>query len=72
MSEPINCRLLRFNSLRAARGVGAAEVEIDGNVLWMTQSDIKKNLRMCGRLQGLLDAHAAYKANVDFDVLGKS
>lgn len=65
-SEQIVCRLIRFNPRRAARGVGAAEVELNGEVLWMTRRDIDLNIRDWGELPGLLHAKDAYKANVDF------
>lgn len=66
MTREINCKLLRFNPRRASRGAGAAEVEIDGEVLWMTQGDIKKNKKLFGPLQGLLDAERHYTTNEEF------
>lgn len=62
--------LHRYNPRRAARGVEAAEVRlVDGGeefFLWMSQTDIRKNIEEFGPQQGLLDAAEAYRRNVDF------
>ena len=58
----IHCELVRFNPRRAARGVGAAEVEIGEAVLWMTKGDIRKNIEQFGPLAGLLLAKERYKS----------
>lgn len=60
-------RLVRYNPRRGSRG--KAEVEVTGEygrcLLWMTESDVEKNLIEFGHHQGLLDAKAAYKADVE-------
>lgn len=66
MASEIDCKLRRFNPRRAARGSGAVEVEIDGEILWMTIGDIKKNKKLFGPLQGLLDAERHYTTNEEF------
>lgn len=59
--ENVKCSFVRFSKARAFRSVGAAEVEIDGDLLWMTKSDIAKNIKLFGELPGLLQAREAYK-----------
>lgn len=61
-------RLYRYNPRRRARGVEAAEVEVtwpdgDKELLWMTQQDIRDNLKQFGDSQGLRDALEAYRLN---------
>ena len=57
--EP-ECKLLRFNPIRARRGVGAAEVSIGGAILWMTRHEVRNNISLFGKLKGLTDALAHY------------
>ena len=57
--EP-ECKLLRFNPIRARRGVGAAEVSIGGAILWMTRHEVHNNIALFGKLKGLTDALAHY------------
>jgi hypothetical protein len=66
MPETINCTLRRFNPRRASRGVPAAEVEINGEVLWMDRNDIRENEKLFGNLQGLHDAAIHYATNDEF------
>jgi hypothetical protein len=61
MTEQIECRLRRFNPRRVMRGAPAAEVEIDGVVLWMTRDDIAQNVTRYGLLPGLKDAAEHYR-----------
>ena len=56
-------RLVRFDPRRAARGAPAAEVEVNGERLWMDKKDLRKNREIWGDLQGLLDAERAYRGN---------
>jgi hypothetical protein len=62
----VPCKLLRFNPRRAMRGAPAAEVEIDGEVLWMSRTDIRENEKLLGNLQGLHDAAVHYATNEEF------
>lgn len=60
--------LKRYNPRRKARGAEAAEVEVtfddgDADTLWMSELDLKANIKEHGKLQGFLDAQEAYKAN---------
>ena len=60
----IEFRFIEFNVRRYARGADAARVEIteDGEKdwLWMSKSDIAKNIMTFGRHPELVIAHAAY------------
>ena len=53
--------LIRFNPSRARRGVGAAEVRIGADVLWMTQADLRNNIQLFGPLHAFLLAQHHYK-----------
>lgn len=57
--------LIEFNTRRLARGAEAARVdyEVDGGSgwMWMSASDVEKNIREFGKLPGLLRAREAYK-----------
>ena len=64
-------KLLRFNPRRAQRGADAAEVEISDEAnsvrLWMSRSDIAKNLALVepgDDASGLHEAEAAYRSGV--------
>jgi len=56
---------IEFNPRRAARGVGAARVEVteDGTkyLLWMNIREINLNLKLHGQHNELLKAREAYK-----------
>lgn len=58
-------QLTDFNHRRLARGVEAARVDyvIDGREgwVWMSKSDVEKNIREFGELPGLLMAREAYR-----------
>lgn len=67
MSEAIVCRLRRFSRSRMGRGREAAQVEIDGEILWMSRDDIQKNIDVLGQLPGLVDAENAYRRGVEVE-----
>lgn len=58
--------LLRFNPRRALRGAPAAEVETPFGLLWMSRSDIRKNLREFGDHPELWKAYEAYDKCVEY------
>jgi hypothetical protein len=62
--------LHRYNPRRKARGVEAAEMKVtwpDGEVeyLWMSEADIRANIKEFGPSAGLGRAVGAYVANVE-------
>lgn len=64
-------KLVRYNPRRKARGAEAAEVTVvwdDGEhqTLWMSERNLKYNIKLHGPLQGFNDALEAYKANQTF------
>jgi hypothetical protein len=61
-------QLLRFNSRRKLRGAPAAEVACDGVPLWMTRSDIRKNIRDHGEHPELWKAMEAYDSGQDYSL----
>lgn len=66
MNNTIDFELVRFNPRRNARNAPAAEVRVDGELLWMTIKDIKNNIRDFGDHPELQKALQAYKANVEY------
>jgi hypothetical protein len=62
--QNVTFRFIEFNNRRAARGVEAARVEyIDDNgseLLWMSKSDIAKNMMVFGKEPELIKAYEAY------------
>jgi len=68
MSEIASCKLLRFNPRRAARNARAAKVEINGEVLWMNQDEIRMNMREFGRHAELILALAHYSSGREYPV----
>lgn len=60
MSDP-QFTFLEFNQRRAMRGAPAARVQVDadGGWLWMSASDIKKNVKEFGPDPELMKALAA-------------
>ena len=63
----ITFEFVEFNPRRAARGADAARVAVkydDGtdDLLWMSKSDIAKNIMTFGQSDELTKAHNAYKA----------
>jgi len=57
-------KFIEYNHRRAMRGAAAARVEVDtdGEWLWMTPSDIWKNMKSFGAHPELQKALDAYKA----------
>lgn len=62
---PIDFRFVEFNRMRALRGARAARVAVidDGEEdwLWMSLSDINKNIKAHGDHPELLKAREAYR-----------
>lgn len=61
-------KFIEFNPRRAIRGADAARVEVtygDGESewLWMSKSDISRNMMAFGRCDELTKAHQAYGGN---------
>lgn len=61
-------KFIEFNSRRLQRGAEAAQVEVianDGGAqwLWMSKSDIAKNMMAFGKHPELIKAHEAYLRN---------
>ena len=68
MASNFSFVLIRFNPRRNTRGAEAAELQVlqDGkpiDLLWMSKSDVKSNLKLFPNDTGLLAAIAAYKSN---------
>jgi hypothetical protein len=61
MADDFTFRFLEFNQRRAARGARAARVEVNGNLVWMSLSDLKKNVVVFGPLAAFTQAIEAYK-----------
>ncbi|QRD62667.1 hypothetical protein H8Z72_22665 (plasmid) [Xanthomonas citri pv. citri] len=65
-SNGVQLRLTEFNYVRALRGAPAARFDIcdaEGETwLWMSQSDIAKNIAIFGQDPELLKARAAYRS----------
>ncbi len=66
--EKVDFTLVRYNPRRAARGAEAAEVKVDfgdgdTDLLWMSESDLIKNIKEYGPCPGLVMALDAYKKN---------
>ena len=60
------CHLRRFNPRRALRGVPAAEVMIDSDLLWMSRIDISRNRVVFGDLPGLVKAAEHYRTTREY------
>lgn len=70
-NEDPDFTLVRFNPRRHSRRAPAAEVKVewddgDTDTLWMSERDLKNNIKEYGPKKGLLDAVEAYKKNVSF------
>ena len=61
MASDVTFRFIEFNPRRAARGAPAARVEVDGNLVWMSVADLKKNVAIFGPLAAFTEAIEAYK-----------
>jgi hypothetical protein len=63
--------LVRYNPRRKARGVEAARVKVtwpagDTEELWMSEADLRNNIRDFGSNESLANALKAYKSNVPY------
>lgn len=56
-------KFIEFNPRRKLRGVEAARVQVhpDGEWVWMSKSDIKKNMALFGNHPELIKALEQYK-----------
>ena len=61
MADDFTFQFIEFNPRRAARGARAARVEVDGDLVWMSLSDLKKNVAIFGPLAAFTQAIEAYK-----------
>jgi hypothetical protein len=61
MTDDFTFRFLEFNQRRAARSARAARVEVNGNLVWMSLADLKKNVEIFGPLAAFTQAIEAYK-----------
>ena len=61
MADNFTFRFVEFNPRRAARGARAARVEVNGDSVWMSLSDLKKNVVIFGPLAAFTEAIEAYK-----------
>ncbi len=61
-------RLIRYNPRRALRGAPAAEVEVNGEPLWMSRSDVRNNIRDFGWHPQLAKALEAYDCNKPYSL----
>ena len=61
MSDNFTFKFIEFNPRRAARGAPAARVEVNGDLVWMSAVDLKKNVAIFGPLAAFTQAIEAYK-----------
>jgi len=61
MADDFTFRFVEFNQRREARGSHAARVEVNGNWVWMSVADLKKNVAIFGPLAAFTEAIEAYK-----------
>lgn len=54
-------KFIEFNPRRRQRGAESARVEVDGHWLWMSEKDIRNNIRDFGDCEELQKALAAYR-----------
>lgn len=59
--ETIEFKFIEFNPRRAMRRAPAARVEVDGDWLWMSKEDIRKNIKEFGEHPELRKAADAYR-----------
>lgn len=68
----ITFEFVRFNPRRLRRGVSAAEIKVceDGYIfyLWVSPSDIRKNIKAFGEQKAFTDALMHYKTLKEFDI----
>ncbi len=61
MVDDFTFRFIEFNPRRAARGARAARVEVNGDWVWMSKTDLQKNITTFGPLEAFTAAIEAYK-----------
>jgi hypothetical protein len=61
MADDFTFEFIEFNQRRAARGAQAARVEVNGDLVWMSLADLKKNAAIFGPLAAFTQAIEAYK-----------
>lgn len=68
----ITFELVRFNPRRLRRGAEAAEIKVCDNndecLLWMSASDIRKNIKLFGEQAAFTKALQHYKTRVEFNI----
>ena len=60
MADDVTFEFVEFNPRRAERGARAARVAVNGNWVWMSVEDLKKNVAIFGPLDALTEALKAY------------
>ena len=61
MVDDFTFRFIEFNPRRAARGARAARVEVNGDWVWMSKTDLQENMKIFGPLEAFTKAIEAYK-----------
>ena len=61
MADDFTFTFIEFNPRRAARGARAARVDVNGDLIWMSLTDLEKNIRIFGPLEAFTRAIEAYK-----------
>ena len=61
MADDFTFEFIVFNQRRAERGAQAARVEVNGDLVWMSVADLKKNVAIFGPLAAFVEAIEAYK-----------
>ena len=61
MTDNFTFRFVEFNERRAARGAPAARIDFGGDWAWMSLVDLRRNIRIYGRLAAFTEAIEAYK-----------
>ena len=61
MADDFTFKFIEYNARRAARGARAARVEVNGDLVWMSVTDLEKNIRIFGPLEAFTAAIEAYK-----------
>jgi hypothetical protein len=61
MTDDFTFRFVEFNPRRAARGAPAARIDFGGDWAWMSLLDLRRNIKIYGRLAAFTQAIEAYK-----------
>jgi hypothetical protein len=61
MADDFTFRFVEFNQRRAARGAPAARIDFGGDWAWMSLLDLRRNIKIYGRLAAFTQAIEAYK-----------